>query len=83
MAQIAEAVFEANGVSSRVHLIPKKSFEITIGKGRANDMTVRANILVTEIFASGILDERVVQTINDARNPNCALQFFFTLIKTL
>lgn len=55
---IAEAVFEANGLSDRITLVPGASTQVTLPE--------RANVLISEIIGNEPLHERVLQSTRDA-----------------
>jgi len=63
IAQVAAGIIAANGYGDRITLHAKHSERLVIGK----DMAERANLLVTETFASGVLSEGVLPTIEHAR----------------
>ena len=62
--ECAAKVFEKNGLSGRIHWIPKHSGHLRIGSG--GDMPTKANILVAEIFDSQLIGEDALETFNDA-----------------
>ena len=63
VAARAAAVIAANGLADQVILRAKRSTEIEVGK----DLDLRAEVLVSEIFASGVLSEEILPTLEDAR----------------
>jgi type II protein arginine methyltransferase len=63
IAQVAAGIIAANGYSDRITLHAKHSEQLEIGV----DMVERAQVLVTETFASGVLSEGVLPTIEHAR----------------
>jgi type II protein arginine methyltransferase len=63
LARIATEIIAANGYAEGVTLHAKHSEQLEIGR----DMTARAELLVTETFASGVLSEAVLPTIEHAR----------------
>jgi Tfp pilus assembly protein PilF len=63
IAAVARKIIEHNGLSSHIVLHAKHSTQLQVG----SDMAARADILVTETFASGILSESVLPTIEHAR----------------
>jgi type II protein arginine methyltransferase len=63
IARVAAGIIEANGYAGRITLHAKHSERLEIGK----DMAQRAELLVTETFASGVLSEAVLPTIEHAR----------------
>ncbi|MEQ1782841.1 MAG: tetratricopeptide repeat protein, partial [Hyphomonadaceae bacterium] len=62
VAAAAQAIIAANGYSSTVVSHAKRSDALTIGV----DMAQRADVLVTEIFSSGLLTEGVLPTLQHA-----------------
>jgi type II protein arginine methyltransferase len=63
IARAAGQVIAANGLSDRIRLHAKHSDALEVGV----DMADRADLLVTETFASGVLSESVLPTIEHAR----------------
>jgi len=63
VAARAAAVIAANGFAEQVKLSARRSTELEIGR----DLEQRAEVLVTEIFASGVLSEEILPTLEDAR----------------
>jgi tetratricopeptide (TPR) repeat protein len=63
IAAVARAIIERNGLSSRIALHAKHSTQLHVG----SDLQARADVLVTETFASGILSEAILPTIEHAR----------------
>ncbi len=59
IANVAEAVIGANGLSHRITLLRGLSTQI--------DLPVRADVLVSEIIGAEPLGERVIETFSDAR----------------
>jgi precorrin-6B methylase 2 len=77
IGQVAQNIFEANGVSDRITLINGYSTKINLPE--------HADVLVSEIIGNDPLEERVLEIVVDARNrflkPSarllpCALQVF-------
>nr|CAD7430778.1 unnamed protein product [Timema monikensis] len=64
MAECALKVIKENGFSKQIHLIPKRSTEITVGED--GDMKHRANILVTEVFDTELIGEGALGTFKHA-----------------
>nr|CAD7567888.1 unnamed protein product [Timema californicum] len=64
MAECALKVIKENGFSKQIHLIPKRSTEITLGED--GDMKHRANILVTEVFDTELIGEGALGTFKHA-----------------
>lgn len=58
VGKVAEAVFEANGLSDRITLVPGWSSQI--------DLPERADVLVSEIIGNEPLGEQVLETTRDA-----------------
>jgi tetratricopeptide (TPR) repeat protein len=63
IAAAAREIIAANRLSDRITLHAKRSDQIEIGR----DMQERAEVLVTETFASGLVSESVLPTIEHAR----------------
>jgi type II protein arginine methyltransferase len=63
IAAAARVIIDANNLSDRVTLHAKRSDQLEIGR----ELPARADLLVTEIFASGLLSEYVLPTLEDAR----------------
>ena len=62
IAGLAQAVITANDMTSQVEVWAMKSTDL--GAGR--ELPARAEVLVTETFASGLLSEGVLPTVEDA-----------------
>jgi Tetratricopeptide repeat/Ribosomal protein L11 methyltransferase (PrmA) len=62
VAERATAVIAANGYTERIHALTKPSTDLVVGY----DLAQRAEVLITEIFSSGLLDENVLPTLEDA-----------------
>lgn len=73
MAECARKVIQKNGFHDKIHLIPKRSTEITVGVGK--DMPQKANILVTEVFDTELIGEGALGTYSHALKnllePDC------------
>lgn len=71
IAETAQKIIAGNGYASRIQLIAKRSTEVEPGV----DMPRRADILMSEIFGSELLGERVLSSIEDAKRrllqPGC------------
>jgi tetratricopeptide (TPR) repeat protein len=63
IAGTARAIVAANGLESSVSVISKKSTDVRVGV----DLPQRANLMVSEIFSSELLGERVLSSIEDAK----------------
>ena len=63
IAARARAVIELNGLADRIALHAKRSDQLLVG----DDLPDRADLLVTETFASGALSEHVLPTLEHAR----------------
>jgi type II protein arginine methyltransferase len=63
IAAQARAVIAHNGLGDRITLRAKRSDQLVIG----DDLPERADLLVTETFASGVLSEHVLPTLEHAR----------------
>jgi type II protein arginine methyltransferase len=62
MAAKAREVVAANGLGERIKLVAKRSTDLRIGA----DLSERAEVLVTEIFGTMVVNELVVSTIAHA-----------------
>jgi type II protein arginine methyltransferase len=62
IAAKAAEVVAANGLSDRIKLIPKRSADLQIGP----DLKEPAEVLVSEVFGSAVLNEHVIPTVADA-----------------
>jgi type II protein arginine methyltransferase len=62
IAAKAREVMAANGLGDRIKVIAKRSADLTIG----SDLTARAQVLVTEVFGSSVLNEHVIPTMAHA-----------------
>jgi tetratricopeptide (TPR) repeat protein len=63
LADIAEEIVALNGLSDRVTVIHKHSTDLMVGV----DLPRQADILITEIFDAGLLNENSLETIADSR----------------
>jgi type II protein arginine methyltransferase len=63
IAARAAAVIARNRLTDRINLHAKRSDALVVG----NDLPERAEVLVTETFASGVLSEQVLPTLEHAR----------------
>ena len=64
MAECAKKIIAENGFADKIHIIPKRSTEIKVGKD--GDMPERANILVTEVFDTELIGEGAISTFSHA-----------------
>lgn len=62
IADRARDIVEKNGLASRVNVIGRRSQELEVGK----DLPQRAEVLVTETFSSGLINEHVLPTVEHA-----------------
>src|SRR5882672_9242855 len=62
MAARAREIITQNGLSDRITVIPKMSTDMAVPR----DMPERAQVLVTETFASGLITEGVLPTVEHA-----------------
>jgi type II protein arginine methyltransferase len=62
IAERARDIIAKNGLSSRITVIGRPSQELVVGK----DMAQRAEVLVTETFSSGLINEYVLPTVEHA-----------------
>jgi protein arginine N-methyltransferase 7 len=73
IATMAKDIIGDNGLNHRITVIAKKSTEVVIGE----DLQQQADILVSEIFSSGLLGEYVLSSIEDAKRrllkPDCKI----------
>jgi hypothetical protein len=63
IAAQARVVIDRNGMADRITLHAKRSDALAVGA----DLSERAELLVTETFASGVLSEHVLPTLEHAR----------------
>lgn len=63
IAETAQRVIADNGLAGRIKVIAARSTELEVGR----ELPVPADILVSEIFSSELLGERVLASIEDAR----------------
>jgi type II protein arginine methyltransferase len=63
LAELTRDTVERNGLTDRIVTLDKKSTSVVIG----NQMTCRANLLVTETVDCGLLGEGIVRSIAHAR----------------
>jgi type II protein arginine methyltransferase len=62
IAERARDIVALNGLSDRVRVVGKRSQDLVPGL----DVPHRADVLVTETFSSGLIDEGVLPTVEDA-----------------
>jgi type II protein arginine methyltransferase len=62
VAARAREIIAQNGLSDRITVIPKSSTDMAVPR----DMPERADVLVTETFASGLITEGVLPTVEHA-----------------
>jgi hypothetical protein len=62
IAERARDIVAANNLSDRIRVIGKPSSELLVGQ----DLVERAEVLVTETFSSGLLNEGVLPTLEHA-----------------
>lgn len=63
LAMTARGIVGANGLSNRVTVIDKPSWEVEVGA----DIPRQADVLIAEIFSAQFLSEEVIPTIEDAK----------------
>jgi type II protein arginine methyltransferase len=63
IAEVARHVVAANDLSDRIEVWSLKSDQLQIG----SELSAPAEVLITETFASGLLSEQVLSTVEDAR----------------
>lgn len=64
MAKCAKEVITHNGFGDAIRLIPKRSTNIIVGTNE--DMVLKANVLVTEVFDTELIGEGAIGTFNHA-----------------
>jgi len=73
IAERAREIIAQNGLSDRITVIAKPSTELVVGR----DLPQRAEVLVTETFASGLISEGILPTVEHAHehllNPDAAI----------
>jgi Tfp pilus assembly protein PilF len=73
IAERAREIVARNGLSDRITVIAKPSTELVVGR----DLPERAEVLVTETFASGLISEGILPTVEHAHEhlltPNAAV----------
>src|SRR4029078_3783548 len=62
IAERAREIIALNGLSERITVVPRRSIELTLGVG----LTQHAEVLISEVFSSGLLHEGVLSTIEHA-----------------
>jgi hypothetical protein len=62
IAERAREIIAQNGLSDRITVIGKPSTELVVGR----DIPQRAEVLVTETFASGLISEGILPTVEHA-----------------
>jgi len=62
IAERAREIVERNGLADRITVIAKPSTELVAGR----DIPERAEVLVTETFASGLINEGILPTVEHA-----------------
>jgi type III protein arginine methyltransferase len=63
IAETAQQIIEDNGYQNSIKVLSKRSNKVIVG----DDLTERADILVSEIFSSDLLAEHVIPSIEDAK----------------
>lgn len=63
IAKTAQKIISSNGLDTQIKQLSKRSTEVALGQ----DLTCQADILVSEIFSSELLGERVLPAIEDAK----------------
>jgi hypothetical protein len=63
LADIAKEIVALNGLSDRITIIHKHSSDLVMGQ----DIPRPADILITETFDAGLLNENILETAEDAR----------------
>jgi type II protein arginine methyltransferase len=62
IAERAREIIALNGLADRITVVPRRSTELALGVG----ITQRAEVLISEVFSSGLLHEHVLSTIEHA-----------------
>jgi type II protein arginine methyltransferase len=62
IADRARDIVARNGLSDRITVIAKRSQDLTLGR----DLPERAQVLITETFASGLISEGILPTVEHA-----------------
>ncbi|MEQ8509175.1 MAG: tetratricopeptide repeat protein [Rhodospirillaceae bacterium] len=63
LARTARQIISDNGYKDKISVIHKKSTELAVGQ----DMDQPADVMVSEVFASDLLGEGVIPTVEDAK----------------
>ncbi len=63
IAETADEIIKANGHGDRITVVAKPSWDLEVG----SDMPDRADLLISEILGTGILDENVIEAFGHAR----------------
>lgn len=63
IAETADEIIAANGYGDRVTVVAKPSWDLVVG----SDMPDKADVLISEILGTGILDENVIGAFGHAR----------------
>ena len=73
LADMAKEIIALNGLSDSITIVHKHSKDLVVGQ----DLPRPADILVTEIFDAGLLNENILETVADARarllSPNALI----------
>jgi type II protein arginine methyltransferase len=62
IGELAREIIGRNGFSDRINVLPKPSTDMAVPR----DMSERAQVLITETFASGLITEGVLPTVEHA-----------------
>ena len=63
IASVAKEIIELNGFDNSVKVIAKASKDISIGE----DLTEKADLIVSEVISNEFLGEGVLDTVEDAK----------------
>ncbi len=63
IADMAQQIVDQNGFKDTVSVLAKPSFEVELEK----DLPAKADVLVHEIFSSGLIEEHVLPALEDAK----------------
>ncbi|XP_051916832.1 protein arginine N-methyltransferase 7 isoform X1 [Hippocampus zosterae] len=64
MADAAKCIVEKNGFSDKIKIINKHSTDVTVGPG--DDMEMKANVLITELFDTELIGEGALPSYEHA-----------------
>jgi len=67
LAEIATKIINQNGFKNKISIVHKHSNNLKLGR----DLNDKADILIAELFDTGLLGENIIPTINDAAQRLC------------